>query len=446
MVVAIGAELAGYRLKRAIGEGGMAIVYLAERVPDGEPAVLKVLREELSGDEGFRRRFLRESGYARSLEHPNVVKVLDAGETGGVLYIAMEYIEGIDLYALLEEEAPLDPQLTVTLLAQVADAIDAAHATGLLHRDVKPGNVLIKGAGEPAPRAFLTDFGLSKHTAKDSRALTEAGSFVGTIAYTAPEQIVDQAPGPPADVYSLGCVLYECLTGHPPFSGSEVEMMQAQVENEPPKLSGRRSRFPAEIDAVIQKALAKEPSARYGTCVELVQAAAKALGVEAPAAVPSAGDAEAGRRLELLVTAGNAVGQTLAADGDLVIGRGEDAAGRLGEDPEISRRHARISRGPTGALTIEDLGSTNGTFLNGRPTAGAQTLCSGDEIELGSTKLLVRPAPPEPVGAVESASMNPRITLRLDVDFAAGEAQLRLDEQSTALRVMLVDGRWRMEG
>src|SRR5688500_3767582 len=133
MVVAIGAELAGYRLKRAIGEGGMAIVYLAERVSDGEQAVLKVLREELSGDEGFRRRFLRESGYARSLEHPNVVKVLDAGEADGVLYIAMEYIEGSDLYALLEEEAPLDPQLTVTLLAQVADAIDAAHAAGLLH-------------------------------------------------------------------------------------------------------------------------------------------------------------------------------------------------------------------------------------------------------------------------------------------------------------------------
>lgn len=446
MGVSAGTEIAGYRVTRAIGEGGMSVVYLAESLQDGGEAVLKILKEQLYENEDFRRRFLRESGYAASLDHPNVVPVLDAGETDETLYIAMEYIDGMDLYSRLEE-GPVEPDVTITILAQVGAALDAAHAVGLVHRDVKPGNVLLAAASnDRRPRALLTDFGLSKHATKDSVALTGAGSFVGTVAYTAPEQMLQAEAGPAADVYSLGCLLFECLTGLPPFVGSEVEVMQAHIESTPPKLSKKRSPFPSQLDAVIKKALAKEPSERYESCSALVRAAAEALGVEKP--FLSAGRAEAGRPLEFIVTLGNSAGSTIRVDHELMIGRGELGEGMLGDDLEISRRHARIFHDPQGGLTIEDLGSTNGTLVNDRQVTAPRTLRSGDEVQLGGTKLVVQPThePEASDFALRDVGTRPisRLSLLLDIDLASREAKLVFDEGSGSVRLVYEGGRWRL--
>ncbi len=435
----------------------MSIVYLAERVGGGDPVVLKVLREELYENEDLRRRFLRESGYAASLDHPNIVKVLGTGEVDRVPYIAMQYIEGTDLYTLLEE-GPLEADVAVAILAQVGAALDAAHALGLLHRDVKPGNVLIAPRGKDrAPRCFLTDFGLSKRTSKDSVSLTRPGDFVGTIAYTAPEQMLGSEPHAAADIYSLGCLLFECLAGQPPFTGREVEMMQAHIESPPPKLS--KKGFPPQLDAVIRKALAKEPAERYASCGELVQATAAALGVQAPSAMSLGTGTEADGLLELVVMVGNAAGSSIRIDDELLIGRGEPGEGRLGDDPELSRRHARISRRTEGGLTIEDLGSTNGTFVNGRQVSRREALGPGDEIELGGSKLVVslaaeqpgvvEPAP-EP-GAREAAPPGdgdrvalPRLSVRLEVDPASGQGTVQLDEGSQPIGLVYEGGSWRL--
>ena len=232
-------------------------------------------------DQDLLQRFLREPRYASSLDHPNIVRVFEAGEAGGLHYIAMEYVEGTDLRNLLKEEGPLAPERAVAILTQVAAALDVAHAAGLLHRDVKPDNVLIgNGGGAGAGQAYLTDFGLGKDPGRDSRALTGSGEFVGTVLYTAPEQMLEREPDRRVDVYSLACVLYETLVGGPPFHYANVmEVMQAHIESTPPKPSKQRKGLPVELDDVIERGLAKEPSDRYETCGDLIAAAGSALGL-----------------------------------------------------------------------------------------------------------------------------------------------------------------------
>lgn len=432
MAVEPGTEIAGYRIVRTIGEGGMATVYLAERIEDGREAALKVLRGELAESDDYRRRFLRESGYAALLDHPNVVKLLSAGEDGETLYIAMEYIEGTDLHKLIREGG-LGRERALGILGQVAAALDAAHEAGLLHRDVKAANVLVAGN-----RAWLADFGLSKHTARDSIALTGIGTFVGTIAYTAPEQIMSEEVGPAADVYSLGCLLVECMTGEPPFTGlSEVEVMQAHIQRPPPSIGD-----PA-LDAVIEKALAKDPADRYETCAALIAAAADAVGK---------GGMD---KLRLKVTAGNASGTEIEVEDELLIGRMAEGDGRLAEDIEISRRHAQIGRNDEGVYMVEDLGSTNGTIVNGHRIDSPEHLYPGDTIEVGGTTLVVQvtagpppvsaaveapPAPPEPEPeAAPEPAPEPepeapaRIALTIEV------------EGAPPVRLVHEDGAWRIQ-
>src|SRR4051794_948927 len=189
MELAAGATIGGHRLLGQIGQGGMGVVYLAENETTGRRCALKLLPSELASKAGFRERFAREARYASAIRHPNIVEVYDAGEQDGTLWIAMQYVEGTDLHTLLDREARLDPARAMGILGQAASALDAAHAVGVLHRDVKPGNVLVAPPAEPgAPeRAYLTDFGLSKNVDSDSLALTAKGEFVGTIDYTAPE-------------------------------------------------------------------------------------------------------------------------------------------------------------------------------------------------------------------------------------------------------------------
>jgi YVTN family beta-propeller protein len=277
----VGTELGGYYVEALVGRGGMGVVYRAEDRRLGRKVALKLLPPELADDEGFRDRFLRESRLAASLDHQSVIPIYDAGEADGLLFIAMRYVDGTDLRTLLKQEGALEPARTLAILAQVASALDAAHARGLVHRDVKPANILIAGDTGPEreDHVYLTDFGLTKATGSGTR-LTATGQFVGTIDYVPPEQIRGTELGGRGDQYALGCVLYECLTGEPPYQrDSEVAVLWAHVQDEPPRATDRRAELPTGIDSVIAKALAKDPDDRYGTCRELVAAARAELGI-----------------------------------------------------------------------------------------------------------------------------------------------------------------------
>lgn len=265
----VGGELGGYRIESLIGRGGMGVVYLAEHRRLERQVALKVLAPELAGSEEFRERFLQESRIAAGLNHPNVIPIHDADEADGVLFIAMRFVDGENLGQLLAREGPLPPARALALVSQVAGALDAAHARGLVHRDVTPRNVLIA----EGDHAYLTDFGLSKRLSGTGPG-TAPGEFLGTIDYVAPEHIVGEEIDGRADVYSLGCVLFECLAGEPPFARDrDVAAIFAHLNTEPPGLSERRPELPVALDAVIATALAKEPDQRYQSCRELAQAA-----------------------------------------------------------------------------------------------------------------------------------------------------------------------------
>jgi serine/threonine-protein kinase len=256
----------------------MGTVYSAADVALERRVALKVLTPELARDERFRERFLRESKLAASLEHPHIVPIHSAGEADGVLYLAMRYVDGRDLGALLESLGRLDAERTLSILEQVGDALDAAHARGLVHRDVKPANILLaKG-----DYAYLCDFGLAKHASTVS-SLTGSRAILGTVDYLAPEQIEARPVDGRVDVYALGCVLYECLAGEPPHRrDNELAALLAHVNDSPPKPSERRSELPAALDDVIGTALAKDREARFATCSELVEAARVAMRGDVP--------------------------------------------------------------------------------------------------------------------------------------------------------------------
>jgi serine/threonine-protein kinase len=284
----IGTELAGFRIDALIGRGGMGVVYLAEQLRYGRRVALKVLAPELIADASFRERFEQEWRMAAKLDHPNIVPIYEAGEAEGVLYIAMRYVEGIDLNALLAKEGRLPPERALRIVGQAGEALDAAHAHGLVHRDVKPGNVLLAGVGTASEHVYLTDFGVAKHT-KTRSGLTRAGYFVGTVDYAAPEQIEGTSLDGRADVYSLGCVLFQCLVGELPFEkDSEVAMLYAHLMESPPAVSAKRPDLPEAVDLVVAKALAKRSDERFATCSELSEAARSAFDTApAPAASPT---------------------------------------------------------------------------------------------------------------------------------------------------------------
>jgi len=267
----IGGEILGYRLEETVGRGGMGVVYRAYDLRLKRSVALKLVAPELSEDERFRDRFLAETELAASLEHPNVVPVYDAGEVDGQLYLAMRYVEGSDLKALLSREPRLEPDRAIAICDQIAAALDAAHARGLVHRDVKPSNVLL----DVHEHVYLADFGLSRRLDEPGMSVGP-GLSLGTPAYAAPEQIQgrEEVNGR-ADVYSLGCVLYECVTGVVPYQrDSELAMLWSHLQDEPPVPAG----YPA-LAPVFATALAKDRDDRYQSCGELVDAAREALGL-----------------------------------------------------------------------------------------------------------------------------------------------------------------------
>jgi WD40 repeat protein/tRNA A-37 threonylcarbamoyl transferase component Bud32 len=270
----VGTELAGYRIESLLGRGGMSVVYLAEDLRLKRRVALKLLAAGLAEDESFRDRFLRESELAASLDHPNIVPIYEAGTTEDLLFIAMRYVEGRDLKERIRRHR-LDPADAARILGQVASALDAAHARGLVHRDVKPSNLLLDTGARPdgSDHVYLADFGLTKRVSEET-GIADDGHLMGTIDYVAPEQIAGEEIDGRADLYSLGCVLYECLVGRPPFRGdSDVAVVFAHLEIEPSPPSAQRPELPAALDAVIARALAKDPQQRYPSCRELARAA-----------------------------------------------------------------------------------------------------------------------------------------------------------------------------
>jgi ABC-type branched-subunit amino acid transport system substrate-binding protein/streptogramin lyase/tetratricopeptide (TPR) repeat protein len=264
-------SFAGYSIEDDIGRGGMAVVYRATDLELDRPVALKLIAPELAEDERFRERFLRESRLAASLDHGNVIPIYEAGEADGRLFLAMRYVEGEDLKSLLRREGKLPPQQALAICAQVASALDAAHRRGLVHRDVKPANVLL----DEEEHVYLADFGLTKQLAEGGGA-TRTGQLVGTLDYLAPEQIRGEELDGRTDQYALACVLYECLAGKPPFRReTEAEALWAHMQEEPPPL-----RDDPKLDPVLARGLAKAKEERYPTCGELVVAARSALGLE----------------------------------------------------------------------------------------------------------------------------------------------------------------------
>jgi predicted Ser/Thr protein kinase len=260
--------VAGYRIERQLGRGGMGVVYLAEQVRLRRYVAIKLIVPELAEDDAFRRRFERESQLAASIDHPNVIPVYEAGEADGVLFISMRYVDGHDLRAIIKASGRLEPARAARFVGQLGDALDAAHSHGLVHRDVKPANVLV--AGE---HAYLTDFGLTKHVSSSS-GITHTGQWVGTLDYVAPEQISGGPLDARVDVYSLGCVLFEALTGRVPYpKDSDVAKMFAHMNEPPTPVSTLAPSAGWAFDAVVARALAKAPEERYPSAGDLGRAA-----------------------------------------------------------------------------------------------------------------------------------------------------------------------------
>jgi streptogramin lyase len=346
----IGSDFLGYRIEELIGRGGMGVVYRAYDLRLKRTVALKLMAPDVARDQGFRERFLRETELAASLEHPNVVPIHDAGNVDGRLYLAMRHVEGGDLRAVLRSGEAPTPARTLELVRQVASALDAAHASGLVHRDVKPSNVLLDGRGH----VYLADFGLTRRL-DDLGPEAADGRSLGTPAYLAPEQIEGGTVDGRTDVYALGCLLYECLTGSPPFArDSRLAVAWAHLEEEPPSASAARPDLPEAIDAVIAKAMAKDPAQRYPTCAELVAAAEAALGLGRLKV--------SGRRhlallaLTLLLgvaalatalglrSGGGAAGAPLAAKGNSVV-RVDPATGAIEAVVELDREPAAVAVG-----------------------------------------------------------------------------------------------------
>jgi YVTN family beta-propeller protein len=289
----VGTDVAGYRIEHLLGRGGMGTVYRAHDVRLDRPVALKLLSPGASGSDGAPQRLLRESHMAARLDHPNVVPIYEAGQQDGRLFIAMRYVAGGDLQGLLRREGALPPPRAVALATQVADALDAAHRRGLVHRDVKPSNVLLDSE-DGREHCYLADFGLTQTSTDRSPA---DGQGMGTIDYVAPEQIRGEPLDGRADQYALACLLFECLTGTVPYRArSDVAAIFAHLEEPPPPASERAAVLPAAIDAVLARGMAKRQEERFESCSALVTEAREALGLAAPAR-------PARRRLVALVVA-----------------------------------------------------------------------------------------------------------------------------------------------
>jgi len=278
-VFKVGSKVGGYLLEEQIGQGGMAVVFRALDERLGRQVALKILAPALAGDEAFRQRFIRESRTAAAVDDPHIIPVFEAGDKDGVLFIAMRYVGGGDARTLINRESPLDTARVAAIVSPVASALDAAHAAGLVHRDVKPANMLLDVRPDRPDHVYLSDFGLSK-AALGSTALTSAGQVLGTVDYAAPEQLEGKPVDGRADQYALACAAFEMLSGEPPFTRDQpLAVIYAHLSESSPRLSDKRSGLSLAVDDVFARALAKNPQERYGTCTEFAKALREATGL-----------------------------------------------------------------------------------------------------------------------------------------------------------------------
>ena len=286
---AIGSQIAGYRLEEQIGRGGMAVVYRAYDSRLDRHVALKILAPGLALDDAFRQRFIRESRAAAAVDHPNIIPVFDAGEAKSVLFIAMRFVHGGDVRTLLDAVGPLPAARAADITSQVASALDAAHARGLVHRDVKPANMLLDataGGGDRQDHVYLSDFGLSKQSLSQT-GLTAQGQFLGTLDYVAPEQVEGRPVDGRADQYALACASFELLAGAPPFNrGEGLAVVWAKLSEDPPLLSPRREDLPGAIDDVMARGMARVPAERFASCGEFAAALRDVLGLRSPDSGP----------------------------------------------------------------------------------------------------------------------------------------------------------------
>ena len=270
----VGTDVAGYAIESVLGRGAMGVVYVARQRSPERRVALKLITPAFAGDQMFRRRFLREATAAAAIEHPHILPVYAAGEADGILFMAMRLVDGQDLHEVLRGSAGLPLERVANIVGQVGEALDAAHARGLVHRDVKPGNVLVirQADTDDADFCYLTDFGVSIWTASSAATTASTDQMVGTANYVAPEQIEGARVDGSTDLYSLGCVLYECLTGRAPFGGrSPAAILYAHLHEQAPAPSSIRPSLPPGVDAVIDRALRKLPEERYASGREMTQ-------------------------------------------------------------------------------------------------------------------------------------------------------------------------------
>ena len=350
-----GAVVGRYRIDGLLAEGGMGVVYRACQVDLDLPVALKVIRPEWAHDEDFRARFKREARLAASLNHPHVVSPHDFGDHEGQLYVVMPLIDGLDLGAEIEHSGPLAPMRAAEVVGQVADALDVAHGSGLVHRDVKPANVLLVRR-DKREHAYLTDFGVAKAIRSDTK-LTQLGQLPGTPGYVSPEQINGDPLDGRTDVYSLGCVLCEALTGSVPYPRqTPAAMLIAHMTDAPPRISERVPDVPAGMDGVVSRALAKDPGERFGSAGELAEAARDAArGSAAAQRAVRAADAggEAARRAPAASAEASAPVSAASAEASAPSQAAPSAAPGAAPPPEAApARSARQRRGLVGAAAI----------------------------------------------------------------------------------------------
>lgn len=358
-----GTVVGSYRVESLLDRGGMAYVYEATDVRLDRRVALKILAWHDPDGSDFRERFLRESRFAASLDHPNIVPIYEAGEADGLLFIAMRFVRGSNLSRLIRRDGPLDPQRTLAILAPVADALDLAHAAGLVHRDVKPANILLSDSGDGRQHVYLSDFGLTRRASAMSR-LTAAGSFIGTMAYVSPEQIRGDPVDARSDLYALGCVAYECLTGKPPFvRDDQAALMWAHLSQFPTPLAEFRGDL-AAADPVILRATAKDPEDRFATCREFTAALSGALsGLSARAS-------SAGQDLPTTVGVRPAASESSTGGTGPATGPGSTASGPLTGPGQIAGSGQPAGQGPVPGPTASPAPSAIGPHV-GPPGADA---------------------------------------------------------------------------